>query len=370
MKIAYDHQIFCGQSVGGISRYYCELATYISRTNEIMVFAPFHRNRYLSDCNFKQLKGIGVTRYPWKTSKLIMSLNFPLAKLQLRRWNPDLVHETYYSRFNIAPKNTPTVLTVFDMIHELFPKLYRRNDNTALNKKKAINRADHIICISESTKKDLLNTYSIDEKKISVIYFGFSKFPSLNQNITDMNIDYQNLKKYILYVGSRGGYKNFTNLLLAFGRSSSLKKNFSIVAFGGGPFTRSEKILIEELGLNVNQVTQLSGSDEILGYLYSRASCFIYPSLYEGFGLPILEAMAHNCPVLSSNKSSMPEIGQNAAIYFDPKSPDDISFQLERILFNDNLRSDLIIRGSERILDFSWAKCAHETNSIYMKFKK
>ena len=144
-----------------------------------------------------------------------------------------------------------------------------------------------------------------------------------------------------------------------------LNKNYNLVAFGGRPFCKKEITLINELGLSKENVIYKSGDDNILRGLYKRASLFVYPSLYEGFGLPPLEAMSCGCPVVCSNSSSMPEVVGNTATYFDPKSLDSIYIAIVKTLNDKQKIEQLKIKGFKRIKNFEWAKCAKMTLDIY-----
>ena len=362
MRIAYDYQIFCAQTVGGISRYIAKLAALIGELNDVRVVAPLHQNQYLLDSPRGLVYGKGILRYPAKTSRILNAVNFHLSKRFMRSWHPDVVHETFYSAIPTGPTGTPTILTVYDMIDELFPA---QNSGQFIEaKKKAIDRAEHIITISDSTKTDLVNILHIDQNKISTVYLGFDKYKrEINNEYYSTCIQYP----FLLYVGARGGYKNFYNFLQAYAQSIALKKNMNVVAFGGGKFTGKELQLICKLGLSENQVLQVSGDDLTLGEYYSKAVAFVYPSLYEGFGLPPLEAMAHDCPVVSSDTSSMPEVIGNAAAFFNPYSIDDMTNSIESVVFSQDRKSSLIKFGRKRLEFFSWNKCASETFEIYKK---
>jgi glycosyltransferase involved in cell wall biosynthesis len=162
-------------------------------------------------------------------------------------------------------------------------------------------------------------------------------------------------------------YKNFQNFLHAFAASEFLKKEMNIIAFGGGEFSAKEKELFSSLGLREDQMIQIGGNDQILANLYSKAYAFIYPSLYEGFGIPPLEAMAYNCPVLSSNVSSMPEVIGDAALFFNPNDLEEIRVQMEKVVLDQNLREELILKGKEKNTEYSWEKTAEETSEVYKK---
>ena len=149
--------------------------------------------------------------------------------------------------------------------------------------------------------------------------------------------------------------------------SRPLREEFDLVAFGGGRFSSQEILNINEFGFKDGFVQQVGGNDEVLASLYANALCFIYPSLYEGFGLPPLEAMAGGCPVISSNSSSMPEVVNNAGLYFDPCDLDDMRNAIETVCFSSELRAKLIKAGNENVKKFSWDKCAQKTLAIYEK---
>lgn len=365
MRIAYDHQIFCAQSFGGISRYFANIALQLSlKGEEIGLFAPLHRNYYLNSLPDFLVRGWGVRRYIPKTGQLMLLPNQIVAKRLIENWRPDIVHETYYSKTSCAPRNTCKVLTVYDMIHERFPQWGSRWDQSAPLKRVAVDRADHVICISESTKRDLLELYDVEPKKVSVVHLGSESPPDgLHGRLSCGG----GMRPYLLYVGARLGHKNFTGFLEAYASSCRLRADFDVIAFGGGGFAPTELQELARLGLDPNQVRQVSGGDEFLAQLYFGASAFIYPSLYEGFGLPPLEAMGHRCPVVSSNTSSMPEVIGDAGEYFDPESVHDIAEAIERVVYSPSRIADLISKGLKRQANFTWERCASQTFDIYNK---
>ncbi|MBL4873992.1 MAG: glycosyltransferase [Rhodobacteraceae bacterium] len=146
--------------------------------------------------------------------------------------------------------------------------------------------------------------------------------------------------------------------------------NFDIIAFGGPQFTNTENAEIHALGVASDQVKHTSGSDRALASHYMNASIFVYPSKYEGFGFPPLEAMNQNCPVASSNTSSMPEIIGTAAEFFDPNSSSDISRAIEDVVYSSSRSAELVTLGQARVQNFTWEKCALETLETYQKFIK
>lgn len=364
MKIAYDNQIFNMQKYGGISRYYTELASqmYVKSMN-VELFAGLHKNDYIQKYEDSFVIGKQITYLP-KTATILLNANKILADSYFNIKKPNIVHRTYYNNKNKI-KNSINVITVYDMIHELLPDDFSAKDNTAYLKSITIKQADHVICISESTKNDLLRIYDIPESNISVTYLGYHSLAAIKSTyINDETIG--NFEKpFLLFVGHRGGYKNFLRFLKAFSISKKLVKDFDIIAFGGGKFSVDEKRDIFELGLEEKQVKNIQGGDNMLSVLYSKAMLFVYPSLYEGFGLPPLEAMDHSCPVICSNTSSIPEVVGKAALKFSPSNVEDISHAMEKVLYNSSIRDDLILAGLERTKSFSWEKCAADTLEAY-----
>ena len=172
---------------------------------------------------------------------------------------------------------------------------------------------------------------------------------------------------FLLYVGNRGGYKNFLRLLEAYGTSPQLKMGYELICVGGGGFHADELKTMQALGLDSNQVMQLGGSDQLLARLYESASAFVFPSLYEGFGIPPLEAMSHDCPVVCSNTSSIPEVVGDAGEYFNPEDIENMRAAIERVVTSDSLRKLLIAKGRARLQFFSWDRCAAETLEVYSK---
>ena len=365
MKIAFDHQAFSIQPYGGVSRYYVRLAEELLSMNEdVGIFSPFHQNRYLDPLPNGVVHGRHVNRYPKKTTGLITSLNHIIARRAIRKWRPQIVHETYYARKGSAPDGCATVITVYDMIHELFTHAMAGRDETTKKKRIAVERAGHVICISESTRNDLIDIFDVPENKVSVIHLGFERFERRKSNAHASDLT---KRKFILYVGYRGGYKNFNNFIKAVAESTGLIADFDVIAFGGGEFSREEWSHIYSLGFREGQVKQMSGDDCILGELYDMASGFVYPSLYEGFGLSPLEAMAHNCPVISSNSSSMPEVIGQAAEFFNPNSIEEMTVAIENVLYSNDRADELRALGLEQLAKFSWQKCAEETLDVYQQ---
>ena len=329
---------------------------------DVKIIAPLYINKYLLDLPKDIVIGAHISSIHPRLNRTIFKINNYLSPFFIKKYVPNIIHETYYWDSPIIKSKCPRILTVHDMIHERFKHNFASNDNTIELKRKAVLRADHIITVSNSTKKDLIEIYKINENKITTIYHGI--YPAL----TEENISNQKKlfsKPYLLYVGNRAGYKNFDLLIKAIGLSKKIKTNINLVTFGGPPLSGQEMKLIKSVGLELNQVIYINGNDSILSNLYQNAEAFVFPSLYEGFGIPSLEAMLNGCPVISNNTSSMPEVIGDAGEYFNPESIEEMIYAIEKVIFSNARRAELIELGFQRTTMFSWKKCANETLNIY-----
>ena len=357
MNLVYTHDIFSAQKFGGISRYFSELIKRIpSYGGRVRVLAGLYVNEYMG--GVAGVKGVKVPTLK-HTGTIRMLINQLFQDIMLRRCDENtIIHQTYFTK-SVANKKSKTVVTVYDMISERFTESCSSDSERCNVKKINCERADKIIAISKSTKKDLVSLFGISPDKIKVIYLASSL--SDNGLRPSGRVFHE---PYLLYVGKRGGYKNFNSLLQAFSRSDALKRNFHLICFGDKPFDEIEKSEFDELGVK-SRIHQINGSDSLLTIYYRDAAAFIYPSVYEGFGIPLLEAMGLSCPVICSNTSSIPEVVGDAGIYFDPNNISSIQSALENTLFNESLLWDLKKRGLKRESIFSWDKCASETVAVY-----
>lgn len=365
MKILYDNEIFTIQKYGGATRYFYEIISRLVQKSEvgIILYMGRHINKYeLEKYEDKYLKFYGkrIVHIP-KTKLLSKRIQKPLFEKFRAKTEYDIFHQTYYANYE-KKAGTKSIVTVHDFTHEKFSDVFSGLDDTMKAKEKAIKNADGIICISNTTKKDLLNLYNVPEEKIKIIYHG----NSLNYEVKE---EPYFKKPYLLYVGDRRAYKNFGIVLEAFKNSDFIKNNFCLLCFGGGEFKKKEKEIINEFGLS-GKIFQTEGDDKLLANAYKYASAFIYPSLYEGFGLPLLEAMHYGCPIVASDASCFPEIAVDAALYFEPKRAEDLVMKTEKVLNDSEVRNGLIKNGYEREKSFSWEKCAEETLEFYKAIKR
>jgi glycosyltransferase involved in cell wall biosynthesis len=383
MKIAYDSQIFAAQKYGGVSRYYCEIASRIAREPEVdaSIVAPMYINAYIEHVPQALISGFRSpfadripTFYGARYLNLMMrALGLVIGDVILRGSRPDIIHETYFFPYRLGGRRARRVLTIYDMIHEKFASNFQLSEKTSqfnqLSEKTsqfkvlAAKRADHVICISEATRKDAIEILGLNPDQTSVIYLGYDLMKADDAAFERLVLP--TTEPYLLYVGNRGGYKNFLGLLEAYGTSPQLKDSHKLVCFGGGVFSPAELARMQELNLDAGQVIQCAGSDLLLSELYRSASAFVYPSLYEGFGIPPLEAMAHDCAVVCSNTSSIPEVVGDSGNYFDPGEMESMRSAIEQVVFSETRRDSLISKGRERLELFSWDRCATETLEVY-----
>lgn len=368
MNILFDHQIFSEQQYGGVSRYFYEIANRIAQLpeNKVEIFAPLYVNEYFRKDS--KVRPWGIKTFPFLGLNCIVNVlnhHLYLPRLFLKsRHDVDIFHETNYSMTDYCPSSAKRIITVYDMIHEKFAKYFPDADEGHKIKAHVVRQADHVVCISENTKRDLIEFLAVPERKVSVVYLGCSLTSNIRKTSGDV---VTGRKSCILYVGTRIGYKNFERLLRAYAGSSLLRSKFVLICFGGGKFSSSELALIRSLGISSGSVRHVSGTDGVLAEFYVSAAVFVYPSLYEGFGIPLLEAMSLGCPVVCANTSSMPEVAGDAAELFDPYDELAMQAAIERVVLTPEYAAILVEKGRRRASLFSWEKCARDTLNVYHK---
>lgn len=364
MRILFDHQIYSNQNYGGISLYFYELSKGLtSLGNECQNSIYFSENEFVNDREFFNSRSFIPFRFKGR-QKVKEQLNQLISTRLLKKGDYDIFHPTYYDTYFLKSKlpKKPFVVTFHDLIHEKFseryPTLLTNMDEVISTRTLLLEKATQVIAVSQSTKRDVVAYYGVAPERIHVTHLASSIHLEGPKQMRDYG-------DYVLFVGTRMGYKNFALFLEAIAPLLRREKQLKLISAGGGSFKEHELDLISKLGVG-EQVIQVPIDYGLLATLYRNALFFVFPSLYEGFGLPILEALNCGCPAILSNVSSLPEVGGDAAMYIEPENPSDILEKCE-LLYNDTaLRKEYHAKGLERAREFSWEKLSRETLDVYL----
>ena len=362
MKIFYDGYIYSIQRSGGINRYFRNIVDRLPDEVTAVLTAPERR-----DHCFPSNQRACISCYPTQLPRLrgltAAGLRCYLKTVE-RIAAPDVAHPTYHKLLLGRPfgsHKTPLVLTVHDMIAELFGAQVDPKGHEAAAKRAAVAAADSIICVSENTKRDLMSMLDVREERISVIPLA-SELSAEMAVGTPREIE----GPYVFFVGTRVFYKNFARLLMAMRRVVASWRELRLVVVGS-PFSQTELEWIAALGLEKHVVQLSEVSDARLAGFYRDSEALVYPSLYEGFGIPPLEAMACGTVVIASRISSIPEVVGEDAILFDPYSVEELEACILGLRELGPRRDALIRRGRERALRYSWDQTAAKTFEVYCR---
>lgn len=368
MRICIDGRMY-GKGFTGIGRYIQELLNHlvkIDQENEYLVlltkenFEEFN----IKQSNFKrELADYGHYSFDEQTKFL----------KHLKKKQVDLVH---FPHFNIPIfYRKPFVITIHDLIHTLFPGkkptrfLHRKAYDLVL--RSAVKHAKKVIAVSENTKKDLVEIVGANPEKIEVIYEAVDDkyYPVLDhKKLSDLKAKYGITKPFLLYIGNWRYHKNVYGLVEAFDLIKEQGKiDCQLVLPGkmGREHQEETEAAINNSPFKPDIILPGFIPEEELPLLYNAATVFAFPSFYEGFGLPPLEAMACATPVISSNASCMLEVLGDAAEYFNPNSTEEIAKKLVKVLKDENLQKEMSERGQERVKQYSWERMAKETLDVY-----
>ncbi len=336
----------------GVSHYTYQLLSYFKKkANDRLRFFIFLRERPQKDLP----KSNQYFQYQVVWGKFLWSQFFLPLKLMKKKLDVFFTPAHYLPRFI----NIPSVVTIHDLSFFRYPEDFRKIDLFKLinGTNYSIKKATRVIAVSQATKNDILKIYRLPKEKVKVIYNGFEK-SKLKWGKTLRKVP----KNYFLYVGTLQPRKNLFTLIHAFNAIQKKYENFELIIAGKKGWMY-DSLFQEVLNLGLSRKVFFTDyvTDKQLIFLYRHAYAFIMPSLYEGFGIPILEAMSYGCPVISSYTSSLPEVGGDACLYFNPSDTNDLKKKMDQLINDKRLRNELIKKGKKRIKIFSWTKCAKET---------
>ena len=349
MNILFDHQIFY-KKYGGASKYFVKMIASMPE-GSWKTTALLSSNEYVKDTGlFKTYP------YLFRGQALVLDyINRPYTNKVLRKGDYDVFHQTNFGTYCLKSVGQKPMVTTY---HDANLSTIDPHPYIVKMQEASVRRADAVVVVSKNTKQDLLHLFDIDEKKVKVIYHGI--------DIPDTDILHgQPLFPfpYILYVGRRSEYKNFSRFIKAFSLMKHQYPDLRVVCTFT-PFTKQELEFFSSLGVEEN-IIHIYADEMMMKQLYHQALYFVFPSLYEGFGMPILEAWSCGCPVALANASCFPEIAGDGALYFDPMSVDDIHDKMKQLVDRLELRQSLIEKGKERVKMFSWKKCAEQHIQLY-----
>ena len=390
MNVLYDHQIFSAQRQGGVSKYFTELCTELSYLQSVNVRLALNNttNTHLLGSTFaKEICGTVESKYLLEFDRFFQRYPYPGAGQFFYMWNRlfgdfyidlqmmnesrlnrqtslhliqaknfDIFHPTYYDPYFLDHLDgAKYVVTVHDMIHELFPSYFPDQDLTIANKKKVILNAERIIAVSKKTRNDLVEIYRVDSERVDVVYHGIRHVQSQEVYLPD---------RFILFVGRRSSYKNFNLAVDVFSRVLAEDNECWLVCCGGGAVSEGERLVLIDLNVE-HRVLFLEPTDSELQYIYSKARLLIYPSLAEGFGLPIIEAMSAGCVVCLSDIECFSEIAEDAASYFDPMQVESALESVQRVLSDSDERNRFQMLGLQLAQRYTWRQAAEDTLAVY-----
>ena len=278
--------------------------------------------------------------------------------------------DVFFSPTHYAPRFSPvpTVISVMDLSYVHYPELFKKSDLYQLRNwtSYSVKAAKRILTISNSSKDDIIKLYHVPEDRVIVTYPGVKQAAQINSSMEKLKEKYTILGEFILFVGTLQPRKNIVRLIEAYSKLVAQSKKVPQLVIVGKKGWLYEDILSapKRFGVEKGVIFLEFVPDSDLALLYRNALCFVLPSLYEGFGLPILEAMRYGCPVVTSNVSSLPEAAGDAAVYIDPNNTEDIAQKLKLVISDLKLREELIEKGKKQVQKFSWEKAAKETLEI------
>lgn len=364
MRLVYDHQVFSLQNSGGISSYYFELASHLSRGAfaDVDVFLGLNSSIY----PFRELERPHAHIVGWSSSLRPGLARYALNELLMGAWSVaagkwDIYHNTLY-RFMPTVRARRFVATHHDCVQERFPELFPDHARIISAKRRMFEQADLVLCVSESSRLDLEHFYGVEPGRCKVIYNGVSRMVRSETGKAELLRRVR--RPFLLYVGLRAPYKNFRGFLSAFAESG-LRSTYDLLIVGGGAFSSDERQFICNHDLQGIVISVPTASPDLLAEAYFMARLLVYPSLYEGFGLPPLEAMSLGTPALVAASPATLEVCGNAAIFFDPSDQADFVTRLKSAVEDEASRQEKIATGLKFVERYQWDRTAAQVLAAY-----
>jgi glycosyltransferase involved in cell wall biosynthesis len=368
-QVVVDGAIFQSQAKGGISRLFSEILPRMCEMNDSLHISlltqgrlrqSLPKHRHIKHCSVPTFERYLRPNRVWQS--VLPKIKHFTYNLWTGTGEGKIWHSTYYA----MPEKWAgySVATVHDMVFELFPQFYSgpNFDSFRRRKRLSVQQADAVICVSDTTRQEVLRLYELDADKVYVVPNACSDvFRRLDS--TEVPASIQIEQPFLLYIGNRARYKNFDLLAKAYSLWPR-RKEFTLVLVGARPISESERQLMAKLAIEKQVKLLEDADDETLCRLYNSAALFVYPSLGEGFGIPLLEAMVCGCPIAASRIPSTVEVAGDCPAYFDPTKEDDLINALDAAL-SEGRNCERVQAGLERVKSYSWDKTAAQTLEVY-----
>lgn len=358
-RVIYDHTASSVFRFGGVARYFAKLISQARQSERVDVMTPYRfiMNEHMLDEEPDQFRSFLRGRSFRGKGRILGTMNRLQVRRELRGGRFDLLHPTSYDPWFLPDLGAkPYVLTVYDLIHEIYPEIFTPGQLAIEDKRHLLPHAARFLTISDSTKADLVRLYGVPADRVVTVHLG-------GDHVLENASEPPPLPdRYVLYIGTRAGYKNFDRMASVLGPIMAARPDLHLVCIGGRPLSQQELVPFVDMPQRVHHI---SVTDSQLRAVYSRAEMLIFPSTYEGFGLPLVEAFFSGCPVTCGNRTSLPEVAADAAVYFDPENSGEMEDAITRLLDDADLRKRMRHLGDLRAKDFTWRKTAEQTMDVY-----
>ena len=369
MQVVADGLVYQIQNRGGVSRLFSEILPRMCDIDETLNISlltqgrlrqPLPQHERIVHRVIPEIERCLCPRRMWKS--IVPWVRALTRRLWVGSGAGKIWHSTYFTMHRIWKGSS--VVTVHDMIFERFPEFFKGPgaDLIRERKKRCVESADAVICVSETTRQEVHGFYKLANDRVCVVPNACSDvFRRIEEfdDTCELPID----GPFLLYIGQRSEYKNFDLLIKAYA-SWSKKNDLMLVLVGGRPWSEEERKRLAQLNIHSRVHILANVTDKDLCRLYNKAAALVYPSLYEGFGIPLLEAMACGCPIVASKIPSTIEVAGDCPVYFNPSETDHLIDALDLVVYEGH-HSDRILAGLEKIKTYSWDSTARKTLNVY-----